>query len=130
VKTKAIGSRTSPSNLKQIDPEKRMTRWAAPALYSLKTAIAALTALGIGLTVDLPMPFWAMTTVYITSNPISGATRSKAIYRALGTTLGAAFVAVVPALVEWPALLSLALAAGWGAACSSRCSDGPHAPMC
>ncbi|MDE1918088.1 MAG: FUSC family protein [Sphingomonadales bacterium] len=86
-----------------------MIRWPA-ALYSLKTAIAALAALGIALAVGLPMPFWAMTTVYITSNPLSGATRSKSIYRVMGTTLGAAVaVAMVPALVDWPALLSLGL---------------------
>ena len=79
-------------------------------VYSLKTALAAFAALGIALAVGLPMPYWAMTTVYITSNPISGATRSKSIYRVLGTTLGAAVaVAMVPALVEWPALLSTGL---------------------
>lgn len=79
-------------------------------LYSAKTALAAFAALGISLAVGLPMPFWAMTTVYITSNPLSGATRSKSIYRVMGTTLGAAVaVALVPALVNWPALLSLAL---------------------
>jgi uncharacterized membrane protein YccC len=79
-------------------------------LYSLKTAVAAFAALGISLAVGLPMPFWAMTTVYITSNPMSGATRSKSIYRVMGTTLGAAVaVALVPTLVNWPALLSLAL---------------------
>jgi uncharacterized membrane protein YccC len=38
-------------------------------LYSAKTALAAFAALGISLAVGLPMPFWAMTTVYITSNP-------------------------------------------------------------
>jgi uncharacterized membrane protein YccC len=84
----------------------------APALYSVKNAAASLAALGISLAVGLPMPFWAMTTVYITSNPLAGATRSKAIYRMLGTLLGAAVAVItVPALVEWPALLSLALSA-------------------
>ena len=79
--------------------------------YSLKTALAAFAALGIALAVGLPLPYWAMTTVYITSNPLSGATRSKSIYRVMGTTLGAAVaVAMVPALVDWPALLSAALA--------------------
>lgn len=89
-----------------------MMRATGPALlYSIKTALAAFAALGIALSVGLPMPFWAMTTVYITSNPLSGATRSKSIYRVMGTTLGAAVaVALVPALVDWPALLSLTLA--------------------
>jgi uncharacterized membrane protein YccC len=92
-----------------------MRFWGPATLYSLKTAAAAFAALGISLMVGLPMPFWAMTTVYITSNPLSGATRSKSIYRVLGTTIGAAVaVAMVPALVDWPALLSLGLAAWVG----------------
>ncbi|WP_408590427.1 FUSC family protein [Novosphingobium sp.] len=94
-------------------------RWGPPALYSAKNAVAALAALGISLSVGLPMPFWAMSTVYITSNQLSGATRSKAFFRVIGTALGAAVaVWLVPALVEWPLLLSLALAM-WLALCLS-----------
>jgi len=85
--------------------------WWPALLYSIKNAIAALMALGISLMVGQEMPFWAITTVYIVSNPVSAATRSKAIYRALGTVIGAAVaVALVPQLVEWPLMLSLALA--------------------
>ena len=58
-----------------------------------------------------------MTTAYIVSNPLSGATRSKAIYRVAGTVIGAAAaVAMVPALVDWPMLLSLAMAV-WVGGC-------------
>ncbi|MDE2301794.1 MAG: FUSC family protein [Sphingomonadales bacterium] len=79
--------------------------------YSLKTVGAALLALWVSLWVGLPMPFWAMTTAFIISNPLSGATRSKAVYRVVGTVVGAAVaVALVPWLVAWPELLSLALA--------------------
>lgn len=84
--------------------------WSAWS-YSAKTAFAALLALWISLFVGLPMPFWAMSTAYIVSSPLSGATRSKAIYRVIGTGGGATMaVALVPMLVEWPELLSLALA--------------------
>lgn len=84
--------------------------WQAWA-YSAKTALAALLALWISLFVGLPMPFWAMSTAYIVSSPLSGATRSKAIYRVIGTGAGATVaVALVPLLVEWPELLSLGLA--------------------
>lgn len=84
--------------------------WRA-ALFSVKAALAALTALWITLWVGLSMPFWAITTAYIVSHPLSGATRSKAIYRVMGTLVGAAVaVAIVPALVDWPILLCLALA--------------------
>ena len=86
-------------------------QWWPAMLYSVKNALAALMALGISLSVGLPMPFWAMTTVFIVANPVSAATRSKAIYRGLGTMIGAAVaVALVPLLVEAPLLLSLALA--------------------
>lgn len=79
--------------------------------YALKTVGAALLALWISLWVGLPMPFWAMTTAFIVSNPLSGATRSKALYRVGGTIIGAAAaVALVPWLAAWPELLSLALA--------------------
>jgi uncharacterized membrane protein YccC len=86
-------------------------RWWPALLYAAKNALAALMALGLSLSVGLPLPFWAMTTVYIVANPVSAATRSKAIYRGLGTVIGAAVaVALVPLLVEWPLMLSLALA--------------------
>ncbi len=85
-------------------------QWAALG-YSLKTVAAALLALWASLWAGLPMPFWAMTTAFIVSNPLSGATRSKALYRVAGTMVGAAAaVALVPWLVAWPELLSLALA--------------------
>ncbi|MFX8668627.1 FUSC family protein, partial [Acinetobacter baumannii] len=53
--------------------------------YSLKTAGAALLALWVSLWAGLPMPFWAMMTAIIVSNPLAGATRSKAVYRVAGT---------------------------------------------
>ncbi|WP_412556717.1 FUSC family protein [Xylophilus sp. GOD-11R] len=61
--------------------------------------------------VGLPRPFWAMTAAYIVSNPLAGATRSKALYRFLGTLLGCtATVLLVPAFSNAPELLSLVLA--------------------
>lgn len=86
-------------------------------LFSFKTFGAAMLALGIGLSAGLDRPYWAMATVYIASQPLSGATRSKAAYRFMGTLLGAAAaVALVPNLVAAPELLSLALA-GWTGLC-------------
>ncbi len=70
-----------------------------------------MLALYIGFSLDLPRPYWAMLTVYITVQPLSGALRSKAFYRVLGTSLGGvAAVALVPNLVDRPLLLSFALA--------------------
>ena len=68
-------------------------------LFSAKALIAALTALYIALAIPLDNPYWAMASVYVVSHPLSGATRSKGIYRALGTLLGAAAsVVLLPAL--------------------------------
>ncbi|WP_118181230.1 FUSC family protein [Paraburkholderia phosphatilytica] len=80
-------------------------------LFSVKTFAAAMIALYLGLALELPRPYWAMATVYIVSNPFVGATRSKALYRALGTALGAAgAVLVVPPFVESPWLFSVVVA--------------------
>ncbi|MGA7781824.1 MAG: FUSC family protein [Paraburkholderia sp.] len=82
-------------------------------IFSLKTFLAAMLALYIAFYFDLPRPYWAMASVYIVSNPFVGATRSKALYRVLGTLLGAgASVALVPPFAESPYLLS-ALIALW-----------------
>jgi uncharacterized membrane protein YccC len=80
-------------------------------LFSVNSFAAAMLALYIGFALGLPRPYWAMTTAYIVSQPLAGAVRSKAVYRVLGTILGAAAaVALVPNLVNAPLLLSLALA--------------------
>ena len=87
--------------------------WArhAALVFALRTFAAAMLALSIALWLDMPRPYWAMTSVYITSNPLTGATRSKALYRMLGTLIGAAgTIALVPNLVNAPELLSLAIA--------------------
>ena len=83
----------------------------AQAVFGANCFFAAMLALYIGLAMGLPRPYWAMTTVYIVSQPLSGALRSKAVYRAVGTLLGAAAaIAMVPSLANAPELLSAALA--------------------
>jgi uncharacterized membrane protein YccC len=80
-------------------------------VFSLKTFAAATLALVVALGMDLPRPYWAMATVYVTSHPLAGATSSKAFYRLLGTVIGAsATVAIVPNLVDAPELLCLVIA--------------------
>jgi len=87
------------------------------ALFSINSFAAACLALAIGFGLDLPRPYWAVLTVYITSQPLSGGVRSKALYRLIGTFSGAAFtVAVLPPLVNEPWLLSLAMAV-WVGVC-------------
>lgn len=85
--------------------------------FALKTYAAAMLALFLALWIDLPRPYWALGTVYSTSQVLSGATRSKAMYRVGGTVLGAAMsVVLVPNLVNEPILLSVAVAL-WVALC-------------
>lgn len=67
---------------------------ARPALwqviFSLKAFAAAMLALFVAFSLDLKNPYWALTTVYVVSQPFAGAIRSKAAYRLAGTILGAA----------------------------------------
>ena len=58
--------------------------------YGVRTFAASMIALYIALLMQLPRPYWAMATVYIVSSPFVGPTSSKALYRAMGTLLGAA----------------------------------------
>ena len=87
----------------------------ANVIFSLNSFAAAALALFISFSADLPRPYWSTLTVYITVQPLSGALRSKAVFRVLGTLLGAtAAVVFIPNLVDAPELLSLALAAWVG----------------
>jgi uncharacterized membrane protein YccC len=58
--------------------------------YGVRTFAASMIALYIALLMQMPRPYWAMATVYIVSSPFVGPTSSKALYRAIGTFLGAA----------------------------------------
>ena len=83
----------------------------AALVFSLRTFAAAMLAFAIALRLDMPRPYWAMASVYITSNLLTGATWSKAAYRMVGTLIGAAAtIALIPNLVNAPELLSLAMA--------------------
>lgn len=83
----------------------------ADLIFALKTFAASMLALVIALAMDLPRPYWAMATVYITSQPLAGATSSKAFFRVMGTLVGAVMtVALVPNLINAPELLCLAIA--------------------
>ncbi|WP_295549651.1 FUSC family protein [uncultured Stenotrophomonas sp.] len=86
-------------------------------LFSLKCLLAASLGLYVSLRIGLNRPFWVIGTVYLVSQPLSGATLSRGLFRLLGT-VGAAFatVALVPRFANAPLVLSAALAA-WMALC-------------
>ncbi|MDQ8015786.1 MAG: FUSC family protein [Bordetella sp.] len=84
---------------------------AAEMTFSAKCFAAAMLAMGVASWAGLPRPFWALMTTYIVASPMAGAVRSKAAFRLAGTLLGcAATLLLVPALVDAPELLTLALA--------------------
>src|ERR1700756_2724359 len=88
-----------------------------PIIFSVNCYIATILTMFIAFSLDLKSPGWAMTTVYLTSQPLSGAMRAKAVYRAIGTFVGAAaMVAIVPNLVNAPELTTLAIML-WVALC-------------
>ncbi len=79
-------------------------------VFSLKSYAGAVMALYLSYCIGLPRPFWAMTTAYVVSQPWSGAVRSKAAYRLVGTFFGsAATVYLVPRLSHSPVLMTAAM---------------------
>ena len=88
-----------------------------PIIFSGNCYIATILAMFVAFSLDLKSPAWAMATVYLTSQPLSGVLRAKAVYRAIGTFIGgAAMVAIVPNLVNAPELTTLAVIL-WVAVC-------------
>jgi len=89
-----------------------MRRFGGPAaLFAIKCYVSAMLALYIALAIGLQQPYWAVTTAYIIAQPLAGAVRSKAIFRVIGTIVGAAAtIIMVPPLSNAPELLSIAIA--------------------
>jgi uncharacterized membrane protein YccC len=93
-------------------------RWGVPAaIFSIKAFLAAILAAYISFSIGLERPYWAFLTAYIVAAPLAGAVVSKALFRVIGTFIGAtASVLMVPPLAHSPELLTLALAS-WLALC-------------
>ncbi len=93
------------------------TMGVRPIIFSVNCYIATILTMFIAFSLDLKSPGWAMTTVYLTSQPLSGVLRAKAVYRVIGTFVGgAAMVAIVPNLIDAPELTTLAIIL-WVALC-------------
>lgn len=91
----------------QIDAQKM--------LFSLSSFIAGALTLAIVMSASLPRPWWAILTVYVTAQPMSGAFRPKVLYRLAGIVTGAAAtLLLVPNLQNSPELLVLCMAAWIG----------------
>jgi uncharacterized membrane protein YccC len=88
-----------------------------PIIFSVNCFLATILTLFIAFSLDLKSPAWAMTTVYLTSQPLSGVMRAKAVYRVAGTLIGGiAMIAIVPNLVNAPVLTTAAIIL-WVALC-------------
>ena len=55
-----------------------------PIIFSVNCYVATILAMFVTFRLDLKSLGWAMTTVYITSQPLSGVLRAKAFYRVIG----------------------------------------------
>ncbi len=93
-------------------------RWGIDAaVFSLKSYAAGMLAIYLALSIGLDRPYWSFLTAYIVAQPLAGAVLSKALFRVIGTVVGAgAAVLMVPALINAPELLVLAIS-GWLALC-------------
>lgn len=80
-------------------------------IFACKTFFAAMLALYIAFLLDLSYPMWAAGTVFILASPYAGMVSSKAIYRLMGTLVGAAVaVFITPYLINTPLLFTFVLA--------------------
>jgi uncharacterized membrane protein YccC len=80
-------------------------------VFSLSTFVAAAMVLVVAFAASLPRPWWALLTVYVTAQPMSGAFRPNVFYRLAGIATGAIVtIALVPNLQNSPVLLVLCLA--------------------
>ncbi|MDU6240890.1 MAG: FUSC family protein [Bradyrhizobium sp.] len=82
---------------------KLFTRGAV--LFSVKTSLAAFTALTIALLLNFERPAWALTTVFVCSQLYAASTVSKSVFRLAGTLLGGIFIWLLyPETVQSPVL--------------------------
>ena len=107
----------SVKKLDEVLPFHLWRSFSGDVLFSLKTLIAAGSSLYIAFSLNLPQAYWALVTVLIIAQPYSGMIRSKALYRVIGTIVGASFVVfIMPLLINSPELFSLAICL-WIAIC-------------
>ncbi|QVM83159.1 FUSC family protein [Novosphingobium decolorationis] len=86
-------------------------RWGiSAAVFSLKCYIASMLATFIAFSIGLERPYWAFLTAYIVSGPFAGAVVSRALFRLIGTFVGACFaIFIAPPLAHSPVLLVSAM---------------------
>ena len=98
------------------------TLWARlggpDALFGAKSTLSAALACWIALAIGLERPVWSVMTCLILAQPMAGAVLSKALFRLVGTLVGAAAaIVLVPNLVNVPEVLCAGLVL-WIALCT------------
>lgn len=67
-------------------------------LFASKLFLASMIAFAIADRIGLPKPYWCIVTCCVVMNPLTGAVRSKAVYRFTGTVCGGLIALVLAAL--------------------------------
>lgn len=94
-----------------------------PALqFALKNMLGGGLALYLAFILEMPQPQWALTTVFIVNQPLSGMVLSKGAYRLLGTFVGAMVSLGMIALFGQTPLLFLLCMALWLGFCTAGAS--------
>ncbi len=84
-------------------------------LFSIKSFIGAMVGFYLAQRIGLPRPFWALLSAYVTVQTFAGATKSKALYRIIGSTIGAfGIVLLLPLFFNYSILAALALGLWYG----------------
>ena len=96
---------------------------STPALqFALKNMVGGGLALYLAFILDMQQPQWALTTVFIVNQPLSGMVLSKGAYRLLGTLVGAMVSLGMIALFSQSPLLFLLCMALWLGFCTAGAS--------
>ncbi|MDP3265475.1 MAG: FUSC family protein [Sulfuricurvum sp.] len=105
------------SSLKRFPWQLALRQWLtidAPVLiYMAKVIIAALLALWIAMTLNMPDPRTAIFTVFIVMHPQSGLVFSKSYYRILGTIAGVGISLVITGMFSQDPVWFIAFFALW-----------------
>lgn len=84
-------------------------------LFSLKCFIGAMAAFYLAQRIGLPRPFWALLSAYVTVQSFAGSTKAKALYRIIGSTIGAfGIVLLLPLFFNYALLAALSLGLWYG----------------
>ncbi|WP_109476924.1 FUSC family protein [Paraburkholderia sp. C35] len=93
-----------------LHPSERFVVDLSRLRFSLLTYVAASIVLIISFTSSLPRPWWALLTLYVTAQSMTGPSAPRVLYRILGIVIGAfVTLALVPNMQNSPVLLVLCL---------------------